>query len=265
MLMIVNAHFPVVQRMRAQLAYVITPFFYIANAPAQLSHYLLNSFTSRQALQQENANLRARQIVLQAQLQKYIAIQKENDKLRELLASTPRGPGRIRAAQLLSVSSNPARQTILLDKGKRQKVFAGQAVFDATGVMGQVIEVTPLTSRVMLLTDEHSAIPVQVNRSNERGIVVGTGGSGYLKLINIPQTTQIQVGDMLVTSGLGRHFPEGYPVGLVKAVVHKPGDTFADITVKPTAQVNRSRLVLLHWPNNQEKQLTRQLKQKNHG
>jgi len=115
--------------------------------------------------------------------------------------------------------------------------------------MGQVIEVGRFTSRVMLITDPNSAVPVQVSRNGIRAIAMGKGYSDRLELINVSNTTDIRVGDKLITSGLGLRFPVGYPVGEVSAVEHISGKQFASITITPSAHLAQSLQVLLVWPN----------------
>jgi rod shape-determining protein MreC len=111
--------------------------------------------------------------------------------------------------------------------------------------MGQVVEVMPYTARVLLLTDTTHSIPVQVNRNGLRAIAVGTGNPERLELRYVADTADIKEGDLLVSSGLGQRFPAGYPVAVVKEVLHDTGGPFATIRAVPTAKMNRSRYVLL--------------------
>jgi len=143
------------------------------------------------------------------------------------------------------VSLEPFLAQVILDKGKKQYVYKGQPVIDSTGLMGQVIQVGDLTSRVMLVSDSRSAIPVQDERTGVRAIVIGQGPGRLLKLINVPQTSDIRVGDELTTSGLGLKFPIGYPVGKVLKVENYPGQHFSTISVRPAANLEKSRQVLL--------------------
>jgi rod shape-determining protein MreC len=156
-------------------------------------------------------------------------------------------------AQLLAVDTDPFVNQVVLDKGLHDGVFIGQPVLDANGVLGKVIQLGPWTSRVLLVNDNHSGVPVQITRNGIRAIAMGDSYSGKLKLVNIPQTVDVIAGDMLVTSGLGENFPAGYPVGQVLSVVKDPGMQFAAIDVQPSAHADRSRQVLLVWPNQNQK------------
>jgi rod shape-determining protein MreC len=151
-------------------------------------------------------------------------------------------------AQLLAVDVNPFTRQVVVNRGKDDEVYEGQPVMDGDGVIGQVISVGPTLSRVMLLTDDRSAVPVQVQTKGIRAIAVGKSHSDQLQLINIPDTTEISAGDSLVTSGLGLRFPVGYPVGKVVSVSHHANNRFATVIVQPSARFHRSRQVLLVWP-----------------
>ena len=235
---------------RYYLSGVVTPIEYIVDSPTRLFDWAYESLTTKKELQVNNTNLRVQLILLQAQLQKLIALEKENTQLRAMLQATPRMNGRVLVAQIISVDSDPFTHEVVINQGIKSGIYVGQPVLDATGVLGQVIAVGPYTSRILLLTDSRSAIPIQDTRNGIRGVVVGTGNQYYLALANIPMTTNILPGDMLVTSGLDGHFPSGYPVGVVREIIHNPGYEFSIIPVAPSAQINRSQLVLLLWSNN---------------
>ncbi|MBU2323899.1 MAG: rod shape-determining protein MreC, partial [Gammaproteobacteria bacterium] len=140
---------------------------------------------------------------------------------------------------------NPFTHRILIDKGERDGVFLGQPVLDASGLMGQVVEVMPYAARVLLLTDVTHSIPVQVNRNGLRAIATGTGNPERLELRHVADTADIKEGDLLVSSGLGQRFPAGYPVATVTEVIHDSGQPFAIVRAVPTANLNRSRYMLL--------------------
>ena len=120
--------------------------------------------------------------------------------------------------------------------------------------MGQVIEVSAVTSRVLLITDATHSIPVQVNRNGVRAIAEGSGSLASLEIHHVAATTDIREGDLLVSSGLGGRFPVGYPVASVVAVDRDPGQAFARISARPRAALDRSRHVLLVFTGNRPQQ-----------
>lgn len=227
---------------------IVSPLQYFVDFPIKLFNNLQLNFSTQQSLLDDNANLKDQVLILQGQLQQYFSLEKENNQLRSLLQSSPRGTERYSVARILAVDPEPFTQQLILDKGEKNGVYIGQPVLDADGVFGQIIYVAPYTSRVLLITDTLSAIPVEDMRSSLRGLVLGRGNGQNLVLANMPESADIKPGDSLVTSGLGGDFPAGYPVGTVIKIERNSGEGFSHITVEPSAQLNRSRLVLLVWP-----------------
>ncbi len=249
LLMILDKQVSTFNQVRAALSMPLLPLQYIVSWPIQLIDKTRTIISSHDALVRENLDLKAEQLLLRAQVQRFLAIESENNQLKALMRSSTQVQGKVLVAQLLAVDTDPYVNQVVLDKGSRQGIFIGQPVLDANGVMGQVIQVGPLTSRVLLVNDSHSGIPVQVARNGIRAIAIGDSYSKKLRLMSVPQTVDIKSGDMLVTSGLSQHYPEGYPVGQVISVVKDPGLQFATILVEPSAHLDRSREVLLVWPS----------------
>jgi rod shape-determining protein MreC len=247
--MILDTRVAAVSQVRAALSMPLIPLQYVVSWPIEFFDNVGGSISSRNALIQENLALKAEQLRLKAQVQRLTALELENNQLKALMSSSAEVQGKVLVAQLLAVATEPFVNQVLLDKGSKDGVFIGQPVLDANGVMGQIIQVGPLTSRVLLINDAHSGVSVQVARNGIRAIAVGDAYTGRIRLMHVPQTADVRVGDMLITSGLGDHFPEGYPVGQVLSVVKDPGLQFATIAVEPAAHLDRSRGVLLVWPD----------------
>lgn len=237
---------------RSTLSIVVVPVQYLVNWPIDFLQMIDNYLISRHALIKENEDLRMQLLLMQVKVQQMLAIQQENVQLHTLLHSPiykQNEKNRYLVAQILAVGSNPNNQQMILNRGSQDGVYAGQPVLDAYGIMGQVVEVEPFISRAILISNSLSAIPVEDVRNGIMGVVTGCSGcSDTLRLSNITITTDIQPGDVLITSGLGMGYPVGYPVGIIKAVEDAADEKFAKITVTPFAQINRSRNVLLIWP-----------------
>lgn len=229
------------------------------DAPSRFYNWLKETIEMRQTLVNENMKLRYQVVMLQAKLQRMMSLQKENDDLWQLHQSFHSKDQEVKVARILAVLSNPNRQLVVLNKGKNQGVFIGQPVFDKYGLMGQVIESGPYTSTVLLVTDFKSAIPIRNQRTGERGILIGSTDGNSLSLMDAPKTAKLKKGDLLVTSGLAQRFPEGYPVGRVDNFHKMASAPFVSVEVKPIAQVNQSRLVLLVWPNSEQKKMFKEV------
>jgi|TARA_B100000315_G_scaffold182629_1_gene171544 rod shape-determining protein MreC len=230
---------------RSGLTYLVTPIFAIANYPSRTTEAVVDFFASRGSLRRENDALRRDQLLLKAQTQKMAVLAAENERLRDLLGSSEKLADNVLVAEIIGIDPDPDSQVVILDKGKKADVIVGQPLLDAEGLMGQVIETGAYSSRVMLITDVSHSVPIQVNRNNIRIIAVGTGKVDELELVHVPHTSDIRVGDLLVSSGLGGRFPVGYPVATVTQVIHDPGKPFAIVKAKPSALLDRSRHVLL--------------------
>lgn len=232
---------------RAAAGLLSGPLYMVASSPARLVSATSDQLTSQQDLLRENRELREQLLRGSARMNRLQAVQLENQRLRELLGGTRGLQLSVQLASLVDVDLDPFRHRILLDAGERRGVRVGLAVIDGAGVVGQIIESTPLNSTAMLITDASHAIPVQVVRSGLRSIAYGTGRIDALELPNIPISGDIRVGDELITSGLGGTFPAGFPVGRVERL--RPDDTrlFVVADAKPAATLERNGEVLLVW------------------
>ena len=245
-MMLADSRFDYLSQVRFYASYLVTPLHWLADTPRSISDSVNNNFQSRSYLIGENQRMKEQLLTLQFRLQKLEHLEAENKRLNELLNASSIVDERGVLAQVTGESPDPFIKRVLINKGSVDGVFSGQPVLDAFGLMGQVIEVEPFSSWVLLITDPQHSTPVQVNRNGNRAIASGTQDSLHrLTLNNISDTFDIVDGDVLVTSGFGGRFPAGYPVGVVSNVVHDPGAPFAEVIVEPTAQLDRSRNVLL--------------------
>lgn len=235
------------ESVRAALSLVASPLQYVLGAPTATSQWLGQLFASRQTLQEDNDRLKARELLLEGRLQKMAALEAENMRLRALLDSAFKVSERVLVAELLEVDLEPFSQQIVINKGSHDNVYVGQSLLDANGVVGQVVHVAPFTSTAMLITDPSHALPVRVNRTGLRAIAVGSGAPSRIELLHLPVNADIEVGDLLVTSGLGGRFPPGYPVATVDKIDRNPAESFATVYAKPIAKLDQNREVLLVW------------------
>ena len=246
-LLVVDHRFHHLQQLRSALAFLTYPLHYLADLPFTASRWLAETTSSRQALMSQNRELRNQILHLRAELQKYESLQAENMRLRDLVDSSFKVGDRVLVAELSAVDLDPYKQQVIINKGAASGAFEGQPVLDAHAVMGQVINVTPFSSTVLLITDTSHALPVQVLRNGLRTIAVGSGRISELKLPYLPTNSDIVEGDLLVTSGLGGKFPPGYPVATVTKIDRSPDAPFSDVLAQPRAHLDRSREVLLVW------------------
>lgn len=242
-LIVLDAQADWLARLRSQATVLVQPIWALAGLPGRLGTQVQENAASHAQLVKENRALRNELLIAKARLTRLQTAALDNAQLRELLGVAERRGLDVQLAPILDIDLDPTRQRLVLDAGSRDGVHVGQAVIDAGGLMGQVIAVTPLHSTVLLLTDPDHAVPVTVARNGVRLIVYGRGGS--LELRDIPLSAGVEVGDEIVTSGLGGRFPAGFPVGTISAL--RPDDTHAFLVgeLKPAAKLDRGRDVLL--------------------
>ncbi len=258
-LMFVDTRFDYLTQARYYVAMVVTPVHFVAGFPLRVGEFVPGMFQTRRELLVDNEALREQLLLQQFELQKLEHLQAENQRLNELLKSSSSVDELVVRAQLAGIAPDPFTKRVLINKGSADQVFVGQPVLDADGLMGQVVDVESLNSWVLLISDPQHSTPVVVNRNGIRAIASGTRDSLHmLTLNNVPTTADVQVGDLLVTSGLGGRFPPGYPVGVVRSVMVDPGKPFAEILVTPTAQIDRSRNLLLVFPRAEQLSVERE-------
>jgi rod shape-determining protein MreC len=169
----------------------------------------------------------------------------ENAQLRRLMDARAHLPVQAQMTEILYDARDPSTRRIVVDRGSRDNVVLGLPVIDHAGVVGQVTRVFPFTSEVTLLTDKDQAIPVQVLRSGLRSIAYGRGQSGLLDLRFVVANADIQVGDVLVTSGLDGMYPAGLAVAKVVQVENVAAGAFGRVVCQPLAGIDRNRQLLI--------------------
>jgi rod shape-determining protein MreC len=246
------------QSLRAGLSLLVAPIEYLVDLPVNLGRWVDESLSSRQSLIEENTRLHAQNLLMQARSLKNADLETENQRLRELLGSSVKVADRVLIAEIYKIDLDPFKHIVRLNKSARHGIYLDQPLLDAHGVMGQIIEIMPLNSTARLITDPGHSIPVQVSRNGLRTIALGSGKINQLDLPYLPNNADIEVGDLLVTSGLGGIYPHGYPVAKVTAIERAPALEFARIKAEPTAHINRSSEVLLVWSGDRIKMMQTQ-------
>ncbi|WP_411971106.1 rod shape-determining protein MreC [Halomonas rhizosphaerae] len=247
-LMFADTRFTRMEPVRAQLSTLVAPIQWLVSLPSDVLNWASLALSDQRALVDENRRLREQILTLSHRVQRMASLTAENVRLRELLAATRQRDMPYITAELLSLDPDPFTHQMVIDRGRRDGVYVGQPVLDASGLVGQITATSAYSSRVLLLADASHALPVQVNRNGLRFVLQGAGSYDALNVTHVPDTADIREGDLLTTSGLGGRFPPGYPVARVSEVVHDPGQPFARVTAAPVAQLQRSRHFLLLFP-----------------
>lgn len=233
---------------RAWLETATRPLQWLGNVPAQVAEWSRVNVAGPGGLGVENQQLHAEVLILKGQLQQLAELGAENTRLRALLNARQSSKLRLLMAELIGVSADPRHHRITINRGERDGVFVGQAVLDSGGLMGQVVHIWAERAEVLLISDERHAVPIRVAGTDVRAVVEGVGEFRRLRLRHVQPTMDVTMNDLLVTSGLGGRFPAGYPVGRVAKIEHERGQPFVEVDITPAAELDRSRHLLLVFP-----------------
>lgn len=246
-LMLLDHNGQYLQVVRSALSVFVYPVQIVAEIPGSIAESVSGMFESDEEQAAALAKLEAERPLLLAKLQKLQALEKENVRLRKMLESSSKVADRAVVVELLQVHPDPFTKKIVINRGSKHDVYVGQPVIDTFGILGQVTKVNLLNSTVTLITDSSHAIPVIVNRNGLRTIVMGTGHD-TVKIPYLSDSVNIEEGDLLVSSGMGNTFPEGYPVATIIKISKDPNEAFLKIEAAPMAKLNHNKEVLLIWP-----------------
>ena len=221
------------------------PIYEFSLLPSYAGHWASGSAQSKEALRRENVQLKSQLIHAQAKLQQQDYILAQNARLQGILSTTKPEQFDLNLAQVIGTDTNLLKQIVVLNKGAQAGVQVGQTVIDEDGILGQIINVYPNTSRLLLITDEQQSVAVTVKRTGQRAIVTGEGIQTSLRLNYVFKSSDVRVGDELVSSGLGGRMPAGYRVGRIANIKDTQADNFRSIEVRPAANFIDNAYVLI--------------------
>ena len=235
---------------RTSLNILWHPLQLAVDAPFRASREVREFFVNHATMKSENNKLQELVRVYAARDQKYHSIAQENIRFRHQLNATPSVKERFMLAEILSVSRDPYRQTVRIDKGSKDGLYRGQVVLAGNSIYGQVFRVSPDSAVILQLTDTKHAIPVRNNRTGLGAIAVGSGSANQLEVKNVEANVDIRAGDTFFSSGLGQLFPADFPVATVASVAYNPGDSFMRVKARTLVDFSTSREVILIWRSN---------------
>lgn len=241
-MLVADLHYRYMEVVRHALSVVTHPLQITAAAPIDFLRNARVYFGTLIDVQMENAELRRRELQIAQRLLRFEQVERENQELRALLGMAQSVQARGVAAEILYDAPDPFARKVILNRGASDGILPGFAVLDATGVIGQVTRAYPVQTEVTLLTDKEQAIAVKVARNGLRGVLFGNG-DGSLELRFLPNGSDVQPGDTLLTSGLDGIFLPGLPVATVTGVT--PADAFLRIQCMPLGHVERATQVLV--------------------
>ncbi len=223
--------------LRTYLSVLAYPVTYVVNLPNNTLKGFRVALSERSSIIDENKRLKKENIQLKSDLQEVYKLDAENKRLYELLDSYPDRQKKFLFADIIATSSVLDRHQIIIDKGSNDGVNLGDAVADPNGIIGHVIRDQVFSSEVLLISDLEHAIPIEITDTGERAIAYGTGNKNLLSIKSIPPNSKAQKGAVVITSGLGGRYPEGFPVGEISELGRREGENFLTIDLSPFANL----------------------------
>lgn len=248
-MLLADQRYNIVQPARWVLSLMIYPVQWLALRPQVAWHDMGDVFEGKQAVLD---NLQAAQAQLLAQSVRTLQLEQlelENRHLRELLELRQRMGTPAVAAEVLYEAGDPFTRKMVLDKGALSGMVQGSPVMDEQGILGQITRVHPLVSEITLVTDREHSIPVLNTRTGARGVAFGeSGGAPLLELRYMATNADIEIDDVLTTSGVDGVYPPGIPVAKVVKVERRADTVFARILCESLARVQGARHVMVLAP-----------------
>ena len=222
----------VVSLVRQAILFTVSPFIKLTAVTVGSVSHVWHNYVDLRDLRQENLRLQREAALLQRRIDQLEEQVLETQRLQGLLAMRDALRAEFVAARVVGKDATNWFKTILIDRGSRAGMRRNLPVVAPDGLVGRIVEVTPSTAKVQLITDPVSAAGALMQRTRVTGIVIGNLGAG-LRVRYLPLLADVVVGDEVVTSGMGGVFPKGIPVGRVITVERKSGALFQEAVLQP--------------------------------
>ncbi len=249
MLIVLESNSDVLHSVRTALFFVVKPVVQVAQVPSHINNTLQRNFADRERLRQRISTITQENNELRKRVNELENQELRSSWLAELLEVREKIEYPVLPANLIAVQLLPMAHKVVLDRGSQQQVYVGQPVLDQRGLIGQVTEVTLNESAVTLITDTNHSVPVRVQRNGLLAIAHGLGFRDQLLVSGLRTNQDVEVGDILITSGLDSRFPSGYPVAEITSIERNLNASFAEISATPLTTVDLDYEVLMVWNN----------------
>ena len=247
MLIVLDARFSYLDTFKRYTLSLLSPVYFVVDLPSHVVDWVNDQGSEKAQLVSENEYLEGKLIELKARLQTYSNLVLENQKLTQLLDATYSIPEhQITLAHIKSISQSRLKKQVIIDKGSKDGVRIKQLVVGSDGVVGQITQMTPLYSTVVLVTDPTQHMPVKNVRNGIRGITKGLATNERGMIVEfVPLNSDVKLGDMFVTSGIGTTYPPGYIVGEVSRIDKPSNEVFLTVILKPIQNMDKLEFILI--------------------
>ena len=226
---------------------IVYPIESISNLPKSLINDVIKESSNTETLETEISKLRQENLELKIKLQELASLKGENIRLRKITQESIITSKKQTIAKVINNSASPIKRVVVIDKGKKDGIYIGQNVIGTEGLVGQIIETNFLSSKVILITEPSHDVPGQINRTGEKVIVSGSQDKEKLIIKYANTTSDINIGDVISTSGAGNWFKSMIPIGEVKKVSNDLDIEFKKVEIEPFENPDRMPELILIW------------------
>jgi rod shape-determining protein MreC len=248
--MLVDFRFKALDPIRSNINWLLRPLEHVMMLPRNAFEATSEYFTTRGTLDKENQEMRVRQAELSLLANQSELLLVENQNLRQLMDLQNHVSYKTLPVEILFNPPNPISQRIVINRGSNDGIMIGNPIANDSGILGQVVRIYDHSAEVSLLEDRNFAVPVQVARNGLRAAVFGAGRGNPLELRYLPVASDLEVGDILITSGIDGVYPPGFAVAAISRIERSADKNSSNVFCVPIAPVNRYRqaLALLYDP-----------------
>ena len=225
--------------------FVVNPIQYIVKTPSNFFYSLAEEKETIDQLQSKIEKLEEDNIVMKMNLQRIDVLENEVSRLRSIKSEMAQRIENIKIAKITQRNVIPNKESLQMNIGSKDFIKIGQTVMGTNGLVGQVVEVSMYSSKVLLITDINSNVPAINTRTGKQLIIKGRSQDDFLEISFLKNNTDIRSGDLIVTSGQAGRFIASLNVGRVIEIIRNEGERFATVIIEPSEYINDVNEVII--------------------
>ena len=225
--------------------FLITPIQYLASTPSTFFSKFVEEKKTVEQLKQKIEELEKQNTAMKINLQRIDVLENEVSRLRSIKSQMDNNLKNIKIAQITQKDVIPNKKSVQINVGSNYKTKVGQTVMGVNGLLGQVVEVNVYSSKVLLITDNDSNVPAKIARTGQQIIIKGRSQDNLLEVSFLPNDSEVESGDLIITSGQANRFIPSLKIGRVVEVIRNEGERFSQVIIKPLEDADKVSEVIL--------------------
>ena len=225
--------------------FLITPIQYLASTPSTFFSKFIEEKKTIEQLEQKIETLEKQNTAMKINLQRIDVLENEVSRLRSIKSQIDSNLKNIKIAQITQKDVIPNKKSVQINVGSNYKTKVGQTVMGVNGLLGQIVEVNVYSSKVLLITDNDSNVPAKIARTGQQIIIKGRSQDNLLEVSFLPNDSEIESGDLIITSGQANRFIPSLKIGRVVEVIRNEGERFSQVIIKPLEDADKVSEVIL--------------------